>query len=307
MKNKYDFLVVFNTCGIRVNNTFQYIKSIQSILNSNCDHNFKLVISSCLNSEDCRNTLKQHFGDKIEIVCTDLPLTVNITFNKTCIRMIEKYGQFKGYLYIDSGVDFVNSPNALNNAFCSFLKNDYGILSIQTNDDHGIENSKGASFPVRDKDYIIPLGGSVNGHVDLFSNDIFLKYGKLWPDVFAAYCTESTFTFLASSVNKRWAILKDEIVNHIKSIDGPSLSSPHFSLVNKTPWNNLLFGRNALDFINDSECIESGLGYEECNKVMLHNKDSYDLQGNCKNKDKLIAVIKKYFYLNEKEIDYSKI
>ena len=51
-------------------------------------------------------------------------------------------------------------------------------------------------------------------------------------------------------------------------------------IYNKNTWNNLLYERDALDFINDPEAYYAGLGYEECNDIMNHNSKSYDEEGN---------------------------
>ena len=44
---------------------------------------------------------------------------------------------------------------------------------------------------------------------------------------------------------------------HIKDIEGASLSQPHHSPVHHNPWNNLLYNRNALDFINNEDVRRS--------------------------------------------------
>ena len=306
MKNDYDFLVVYNTCGIRGDKTDHYIHCLRTIIDSKTSFKYKLVMSSCLNQPSCRNRIKELFGDLVEIVSVDKPVTVNVSYNKTCRDMISKYGPFKGYLYLDSGLDFQNNEHALDKAFNSFIANDYGILSILANNDHGLVNSKGASFPVLGQDYLMPLGGSVNGHAELFSHDIFEKYGNLWPDVFAAFCTESTFTFLAASIKKRQAVLKDVALNHAKSVDGASCSKQHVSPHHRNPWNNLLANRDARDFINDKEAIEAGLGYEECNKIMMHKPEAYE-DFLPKDESALTNVIKKYLFLSKQELDYDSL
>ena len=62
----------------------------------------------------------------------------------------------------------------------------------------------------------------------------------------------------------------------MKALDGPSSSVSHVSKKFKNPWNNLLYERDALEFINDSEAVDCGLGYEECNNIMNHKKEAYD-------------------------------
>ena len=141
---------------------------------------------------------------------------------------------------------------------------------------------------------------------DSISKASFEKYGKLWPDVFSAFCTESTFTFLAASIGKRQAVLKDVALNHAKSIDGASCSKHHISPIHGNPWNNLLANRDALDFINDVEAINAGLGYEECNNIMMHKPEAYK-DHLPKDAHSLINVIRKYLFLSEEELNYDSL
>ena len=80
-KNSYDFLVVYNTCGIRCNRTDHYIKSIRSILASKTDFKFRVVMSSCLNSKECRDDIRNVFGTEIDIIEIDTPFPVNIFYH----------------------------------------------------------------------------------------------------------------------------------------------------------------------------------------------------------------------------------
>ena len=97
------------------------------------------------------------------------------------------------------------------------------------------------------------------------------------------------------------------MLHHRKGVDGASASVPHWSPKHNNPWNNLLYDRNALDFIRDEEAVAAGLGYEECNKIMVHREDQYDEQGFSTAPKQLVSMINKYFFLNNKELDYDKI
>ena len=109
--------------------------------------------------------------------------------------------------------------------------------------------------------------------------------------------------------------MADRQVRHLKAIDGPSSGFTHRvssedqsgKIVHNNHWNNFLFGRNALDFINDKKAVEAGLGYEECSGIMLHNPDAYDENGLCRKPDDLRKVIDKYLFLSEQELDYKGI
>jgi len=325
--NSNKLLVVYNTCGIRGDNTKPritdyglavgtvtewYLDSIGKLLNQNLD-GCKIALSSCLNSDECIEQLRGKFKSKIEYSIHTQPYTVNITFNKTVQECVKKFGEFEGYLYIDSGCLLDDDPNVLSNIYSSFVHNDYGILSVQTNTDtgfQGLENgfANNSEDPqIRDGDYVIPIGKAINLHVSVFSNDLYKKYNRIIPDVFTAYSTESIFGFLCASVQKRWAIMKDLQIRHLKSLDGATSCHAHFSSVHSNHWNNLVCNRNALEFINDPEARKAGLGYEECNNIMNHDPDAYDKEGNALYVDELSNIIKKYLFLTEEELNYNNI
>ena len=96
-------------------------------------------------------------------------------------------------------------------------------------------------------------------------------------------------------------------MEHQKSVDGASLSIPHWSPRYHNPWNNLLYTRDARDFINDPEANNAGLGYEECNEIMMHNPEAYNSDESAKYPEKLTEMIKKYFFLDSAELDYNNI
>jgi len=311
MKNK--MLLVYNTCGINKDNTDWYIHCIESFLSQNFE-GFRVVLSSCLNSKECIQELANHFKNRISYCYYSERYTVNVTFNKTVQESVKKYGNFEYYVYIDSGCTFEGNSNVLEAAYNNLKDSEYGMLSLQVTTDEGLQaiNPKylyqTRKIQIKDENLVIPLGKACNGHVIFHSADLLEAYNnKLWPDVFAAYCTESTFTFLCAAIKKRWAILKDIKIEHVKAVDGPSSSVSHISKTFGNPWNNLLYGRDALEFINDPEAIECGLGYEECNNIMMHKKDAYDENSFPIKPKELLQNINKYFFLNSEELDYETI
>jgi len=310
MKNN-KILVVYNTCGIKGDNADWYIKCINSLLDQNFD-GYRVVLSSCLNSPTCFKQIYQTFGNKISYCYHSEPHTVNITFNKSVQESVKHLGEFEGYFYVDSGVIF-ERKDVLKEVYDLYKNGPYGFVTVQVDTDTGL-NQIGFAYEsedpvqIKEKDFVIPLGGACNLHSQLFSHEVYKTFeNKLMPDVFKAFCTESTFSFLCAAIHRKWAILKDIVVHHRKGVDGASVSVPHWSPVHNNPWNNLLAGRNALDFINDPEAIESGLGYEECNQIMMHDANKYDDNGYSKNSSKLIKMIKKYFLLTQDELNYETI
>ena len=310
MENR-KLLVVYNTCGIKRDNTDWYIECINSLLNQDFD-GYKIVLSSCLNSPECFKRIYDTFGNKISYCYHAEPHTVNITFNKTVQECVREFGDFEGYLYIDSGV-IANRPDMIKKVYDLYKSGPHAFVSVQVNTDTGFDQiglQHEASDPaqIKDKDMVIPVGSACNLHSQIFSHETYETYNnKLMPDVFKAYCTESTFSFLCAALKKKWVILKDVVMNHKKGVDGASASVPHWSPVYGNPWNNLFCNRNALDFINDPEATEAGLGYEECNKIMVHDPAKYDEDGYSKNPQKLIEMINKYFFLTNEELNYDKM
>ena len=44
---------------------------------------------------------------------------------------------------------------------------------------------------------------------------------------------------------------------------------------------------------------QAGLGYEECNEIMMHDPNAYDDDGRALHKEQLIKVIDKYLFFVE--------
>ncbi len=300
-------LVVYNICQKDRDNTDHYINSIRSILSqNNFGDSSKIVVSACKNPKESINRLLSEFKDKINIVYYDDTYTVNITFNKTVQEYIKRFGKFEGYLYIDSGV-ILTDPNVIKTMSGLLDQKTYSMITAQTDGDNGFDMWLGFNRIIGN-DYIVPIGRACNLHCQLFSNDIYETYNnKIIPDVFSAFCTESVFSFLNAAIKRKWIIMKDIVIHHHQSLDGASTYFIHSSDKFGNTWNNLLFGRNALDFINDPEAISSGLGYEEVQNVMLYKKDMYDENGYSTDRDRLKRVILKYLYLNNSELDYENL
>ena len=318
-------LTVYNTCGIHKDNTAHYIKTINDILEQE-DVDQHVVLSSCLNSMQCFKEIYKTFGKKISYNYFAEAIPVNITFNKTVQECVKKFGNFDGYLYIASDVSFETSKKIIASAANLLKTKKYGIVSVQVDKDGGyhtgLDPEKYVYYTpnqsqIKNKDLVVPIGKLCNMHVFLYSHDFYENFNqKIIPDVFKAYCTESTFSFLNAAINKKWVIMKDLFVRHFHQTATSDFASScayfkpgvgHVSKENGTTWNNLMCERDALDFINDPEAKECGLGYEELADIMLHNKEAYDEQENALFPDRLKKSINKHFFLTKKEFDYDKI
>jgi hypothetical protein len=306
-------LVVYNTCGIRGDNTNWYIECLESILNQNFS-GFRVVLSSCLNSKECIAEIVKKFRNTISYCIHSEPHTVNMTFNKAVQDTVAEFGEFESYIYVDSGCSFDDNVNILSNLYETYKQTNAEMIAVQSDTDEALQaldskfSYESSEVQIKNENYVIPVGKAINLHVQLFGQKLFNAFNKkIIPDVFAAYCTESTFSFLTASVKSKWIILKDIQVRHLKGIDGASSSQPHGSPIYGNPWNNLLYGRDATNFIKDPDAIECGLGYEECNNIMIHRKEAYDESGYSLYPDKLQENINKHFFLSKEEINYEDI
>jgi len=299
-----DLLVVYNTFGFK-NNIEHYKECLNSIFNSDLPPKTRVIISSCMNSKECRDELQREYGDKLLHSYVDEGLPVNITFNLAVDRAVRLEGEFKYYLYVDSGVDFKGNEGAILEATKVMDSDKYGILSFQASNDHALYNVGIHNPPLKGRNHEVPVGTACNGHSEMFSNAVRKRFRALIPDVFVAFCTESTFSFIAAAIGKRWVILGDYLLNHRKGVDGASSSVPHSSPKFGNTWNNLMFGRDANQFIQDKEAYKVGLGYEECNNIMNHDPNAYDSNGLPIDQKALASKVEKYFYLTPSEFNYS--
>ena len=100
--NKY--LVIYNICEIGKTNLQWYIQCIDNLLKINYSK-YDLAISGCMVTNNTKQELLKRYKDKIYINFIDCRLPLNITFNHTVNKIVEKVDRYDGYIYIDSGVD----------------------------------------------------------------------------------------------------------------------------------------------------------------------------------------------------------
>lgn len=207
-------------------NAKTYIKNIKTILNQDYD-NFKIVVSSCFNSQGCINEVLEELGDKISINIVNHRFAVQQSFNKTVndsIRHFKKF--FDGYLYVASDVFFGEEKDNLEK-LSRRLENKYnGITSPEVNNDSGLywwlnfpEEKSLFEIYGKDKDFVMPVGSTCNMHCMLFSDKIRQEYGNILPDIFTSYCGESIYSFLVAAINQKFVITNDVLVNHREKKD----------------------------------------------------------------------------------------
>lgn len=321
--------IAFNTCGISGREIYhKYINSIRGILNQKFD-DFRVVLSSCLNSHEVRSILFREFGSKISYCFMDEKLPVNITFNKAVQKMTETFGESETYLYVDSGVDISNDLDSLSKLYELHKSGPYGMTTSKADCDAGYwlwfgENVPGWSphhspSPQQDEEcsrqmflnghFEIPVGKTVNLHFQLFDNSIYQNFNqKLMPDIFASHSTEGTFTFINSSLNRKFVIHKDVKVSHLTSMDGGSSGfRPEYAGVPGYQHTIHFSKKKIMDGVNSQEAKECGFGYEECQSILMHDKSKFDENGYSKDPERLKSFLINNFYLSEEELNYKNI
>lgn len=282
---------VYNTCGISGrDNTDKYIESIYSLLNQ--DIKVPIVLSSCLNKDEHIDKLRKEFDSSIYYSLINEKHTVNITFNKTVIEYTKRFGN-DNVLYIDSGC-IAKQTDTL-----SYMNQfDYGMVTCYTDTDQGFW----AWIPQPLRNTIVPIGNSCNLHFQIFHKNIFTRFGRVIPDIFKTFCTESTFPFINAAINREWIILTERTVTHSHGMDGASSGFGG----NPGWWDLLPGARPAIEMINDPEGTECGFGYEECGRVKMHNPDAYE--GNfCKDPERLAIFLQNNIFLSKDVLNYGGI
>lgn len=311
-------LVVYNTCGISGReNSSSYIDSIKAILDQDFD-SFDVVVSSCLNSELTKNNLLNEYKGKVKFNFINEKHPVNVTFNHSIMKSIEHNGEYKSYMYVDSGTTFL--PGLLSCLYDRMKTGKYGMVTAQPANDTeyfaglGIGRYRGdddyaREIMFKDGDYIIPIGKGMGTHTNMISNDIRSFYGKVYPDIFAGHCTESTFSFINSAIKKQWLLVKDFILPHNISMDGQSSGFSPLKWLSEThrpPYDHPYKIDSILARVMTVRAIECGFGYEECKNILVHDPNQFDDNYHCINED-LKEFIKDTLFLKKEELDYEQI
>jgi len=299
--------VVYNTCGFSGREHVDwYIDCINNLLEQDFQ-DFKLVVSSCGNRMPVIKKLVSTFKNRVSFNFINDRITVNQSFNHTVKKCVEEFGEFEGYLYIDSGINVRDNKKVLSEAYELFKSDNYGMLTIQASNDNGFKQWIGVDEYVTGENFIIPIGRACNLHTQIFSNEVFKAFdNKIIPDIFVAYCTESIFSFLAAAVKQRWVIMKDMVLEHLKSIDGATCGFDHTGPKGDNK-NNLFANLDIYEICKDPEAWESGFGYEEMQGVMHHDPEKYNEKGEVKDPNRLKEFIRTRMFLTKEQFDYGKV
>ena len=125
--------VIYNICGLgNPQNVKVYKEALNSILTQTFMPNCELFISSCMSKPHVENDLRITYDKKINFNWIDENLPLTVTFNHTVRKAIEIYGNFEGYLYVDSG-SVMNGPRDIEALYERLQTNKYAMISTTSN------------------------------------------------------------------------------------------------------------------------------------------------------------------------------
>ena len=300
MKN----LVAYNICGISNNQSLErYIDRLESITSqSSFKDNYELVISSCLSDDNILSGLKDHGFNVFEIKDK---VPVNVSFNNTCIKAKEIFNtDFDSYIYIDSGIKLTD-PHSLDTLSDQINQGDSAMVCGMIDNDMDLDFW---NLDIHGDKYVIPVGKATNLHFQAFSKELVDYYNRPMPDIFASFCTESTFSFMCAALQKNWTVMSNVFAEHEISMDGRSSGfSPEQAHIERgTTADHPFVIDSIFDRIVTEDGYNLGFGYEECRSIMVHDSSKYDENGHCKN-DELKEWIKNNLFLSKEEFDYEKM
>jgi hypothetical protein len=302
-------LIVFNTCGISRENTHAYVYHINKILEQATDK-MHVAISSCLNGPLSRQIVRNRFGSSVSYNNIDDKLPVSVTFNDTVEQCVNHFGEFDGYMFIDSGIDVSRDPTGLQKLQDLYKTGKYTMIAARTDDDLGLDewfgtDAKGDQL-FENGDFVVPVGRAVNLHVQVFSTEMVRHFGRPLPDIFAGQCMESTFSFLCAAFRKKW-VVSNTMFTHRTGMDGPSsgFSPAAWLQAGRPRWDHMFMtDESILDIIGRG--TQYGMGYEENQSIVNHDASKYDEDGFAVCPE-LKDYIRDNLYLTKEQFDYSTI
>lgn len=297
-------LFVYNICGLgNRENTHYYTHALRSILQHTGPHD-EVVISGCCTSEHVKQYLTDEFryrGVSFNFIESAFP--VNVTFNHTVAKCVERFGRFAGYTYVDSGIQF--REDTITELRKRLDGNKYAMITAEASNDNGYQIWFGrTSLPEGEGDFIVPIGRTLNLHVTVFSDELFAAYdGRIIPDIFASYSTESVFSFQCAALKKQFCVCRGVVVDHAHAMDGGAsgFRGPGFGTAD-----HVLMGPTMKDICAKPEGTDCGFGYEEFRQFKMHKQDQFDENQHCIN-DQLLPFMKQNVFLSKELLDYEKI
>ena len=334
--NKKDMLVVFNIFGVQKDQDAQaagYIETLEQIfwhVDDAKDCSIRVLVAANIVTEYCIQKVKERFGSRVDIISFDTRYTCQIITNKAILTAIEKFNEeYESYFYISSGLTFPQKRGVFAEIISKMNTGKYGILHMQTNNDHGYHFLGQGEFgwPTMNfkKDYDIPPGNHANFHAAVIHRKMKDFYKLPVTDVHGKCGMESVVSYCCAALRLKYTLFGDFILGHTPGLDTyatidwrtlPEFREKLQQGIMAVPCHDQMFQRDKTAIARDPEAIECGIGYypgeiannaPDWNGVILqHKKNKFDnehlsLDDNMKN------VAKKYFYSNKSELNYDII
>jgi len=307
------FLVVYNICEFRQRNYEWYRRCLDNLLNQDYDpDSFQLLVSGCGVSEETEKKLMMRYGQRVWHNHVLARLPVQITFNKAIENVIHHTKtDYDGFIYIDSGMNCGSSKNIFTEISKRSQTKKYAMLTIQPNTDSGFQQINAAgkltdsswkhTTPYTE-DMEIRIGYSLCLHFQYFNRAIRDYYGKVLPDIFPSGF-ESVLAYLASGLHLKWSIIKDIMIEHQISVDGPNSGTPKIPLRDQ-----LMFGLDIKTTIINNYAKSLGLGYSEWagGVSMAHDPEKFDEEGFAKD-ERLKEYLRDNLSVKPNRFDYDQI
>lgn len=322
-----EILVIYNIYGyvdsIERYDTklIHYKQDIESIIHdideSKLNDKVRVVVSSVKSNQTIIDELISTFKNNISIFYyEDGTLPVQVTFNKTCLACEQEFNEtYKAYAYISSGVTLRYDHLLFPMIYSKLDTPNFGILTIRVNIDAGLsglgyEYSQGIKPINFDFEYNISPGHFVHTHLIVISKALRDFYGVPLTDVHGFSRMENVVSYTCAALRKSYTLLP-YIANHLDRFDSYRTSE----IITEVSKELLLWNRDINELLDDKEAIESGIGYctgdfdiVELSKEKLLDYDhsKYD-ENHFALDDRLKYFVKKYFFTNKNELDYSNI
>lgn len=299
-------LLVFNCFGGNgLERVDLYVKHLRACLASGILH---VCVKGTCSTNACKRVLTGKFGKAISYLWIDRLLPVNVGFNLAVKKCVEHYGPFDCCWYVASDVDATDCPQIFQ-LMRQRIDDSYASVVARPDNDDGYG---WCDIRMKDgEDYVLPVGKGVNQHLQAFHPDLYRCFGRLMPDIFVGDTTESVYTFLYAAVGRRGVILHKPVVGHVGTMDGAS--SMHGRGMRLFDPKDM--GKNRSLSPQDSAikmkaiCEEGrhfGFGYEECQRVLMHDPAKFDGDGRAMD-DRLGPFLKRRLFLQPEEFNYDQV
>lgn len=309
-------LTVYNTCEIRgVGNIPFYVDCLRALLSQQLrSDEHKVCLSACLASDMWKIQSRNTFGNHISYSYIEENVPLSVSFNHSVDKMVEAFGPFDAYLYVDSGISFWD-PNGYLSTLQILMdilnSGPYAICAAMPSNDDG-RQWLGWDFEPGKSEFIFPVGKTTNMHCQLFTEEWRQAYGRILPDIFASHTMESVFSFMTAAIQRKFVVTNRVNLLHVHSLDGASSGSRQVD-PDRIPASDtfesgaLLFKTKKTMDKRYREGYVLGFGWEECKPYWQHDPSMYDEKGFAKSPEELKAFLAKELYLNKEEFGYNNL